>query len=510
MGLVKQLLERGESPDSLGFTTFTKAAVHTFESRIYDQTGLQGRADLPYVGTVHSLCFRLLGLRRSQAMLPADWAHFCDALNLEYSPENWQLDVELLEPSASGPKDADQLRSFYDFYRTSGAADVEKAWEEYHWYRQVPSLRRVLLFISNYDAYRADHDKLDFTDMLTTVLEEDVRPTAQQWIVDEAQDLNPLQASVLWRWLRTATSVAFFSDINQTIYSFAGADPVWLTKLPLSEDLHVSRRVPRRPRDLAVHLISRNRVRHTTPFVARNEEGSLTRTWHQPDKLVDDIPLGEESTGILVRNRYLLRPWIDALRKRGIPFRNLRGFSPLRDIPRGVKIALRVAIGSPVSLPELSALLNEVPQKEWLPRGVKAQVQRMASYDTSRWLSLDDIQTIVSSERLTDMLRGLRGCLTPLRNPSGEWKSYLVNLVQRFGIEALWKTEPVTLSTIHGAKGMEFDHVWLSTDMTKRTWEGSHIDDQAERRVFYVGLTRCRQSLVLLRSRRSYHYQELI
>ena len=510
MNHVQQLLERGESPDNLGFTTFTRAGVQTFEQRIQDRTGLRGRSDLPHVGTVHSLCYRLLGLRRSQVMMPPDWARFCDVHEYEYSAENWQLDQGLAEPTERGIKDADQLRAFYDRYRTTGGVDLETSWEHYEWYQGRPSLARVLQFVDNYDAYRAEHDKLDFTDMLTTVLAEGVSPTAKQWIVDEAQDLNYLQIQVLWFWLRSASSVIFFSDINQTIYSFAGADPTWLLSLPMTEDLHRSRRVPRRPRDLAVKLIARNRQRHPVPFEARNDEGQVSRTWHGPENIVDGFPLSGETTGVLVRNRYLLKDWVDALRRSGLPFQNLRGFSPLRDVPRGVKIALQVAHGKQITVQELSSLLREIPQKEWLPRGVKAQVQRLVKSNESRSFSLTDILAITAAERLTTMLSNLRTCLEPLRTPVGEWKNYLVDLVRRFGLDTLYETEPITLSTIHGAKGMEFDHVWLSTDMSKRTRAASLKDSEAERRVFYVGLTRCSQSLHLLRSSRNYHYRELI
>lgn len=507
---VQELLERGDSPDSLGFTTYTKAAVRTFQDRVAASTGLRTRNELPYVGTIHSLCFRLLGLTRSQVVTPQEWAKFCKAHELEYETVPWELEQALMEPTDVGQKDADQLRSFYDRYRTIGAVDIEAEWETYRWHQGRPSLTRLQQFIANYDAFRAEEGLFDFTDMLTAVLEEGVMPSARQWVVDEAQDLNPLQLEVLWFWLRSAKSVLFFSDINQTVYSFAGSDPTWLLNLPVTEDLHKSRRVPRRPRDLAVKLISRNRQRHSVLFEARDSEGELARTWHHPETVVEEFALNGETTGVLVRNRYLLRPWVNALRRAGLPFRNLRGFSPIRDTPKGARVALKIAYKQEVSFRELHQLFLEVPQKDWLPRGVKAKIERMAKQDESPWLALADILALTGADKLVQMLTNVRTCLQPLRAPAGEWKHYLVDLVRRFGLDVLTQEEPITLSTIHGAKGMQFNHVYLSTDMSKRTWKGSQEDDQAERRVFYVGLTRCSDSLHLLRSSRAYHYQEII
>lgn len=510
MGLVQQFMESGEPPDSLGFTTFTRGAVRTFETRLLERTGLRSREELPFIGTIHSICFRLLALRRSQIMINEDWSRFCEAHKLAFTPDRRYLDQTLFEPTTTGTKDADQLRAFYERYRNMSLNSLEDAYYAYPWYSSPPSFARVQQFIDDFDAFRADTGKLDFTDILNLALQEGVTPTVERWIVDEAQDLNPLQRDVLFYWLRRSKSVAFFSDINQTVYTFAGANPSWLMDIPVTEDLHRSRRVPRKPRDLAVRLISRNAERYETPFEARPEDGDLQRTWSRPLVMVNQFPMNGETTAVLVRNRFLLKPWIEALRKQVVPFHNLRGFSPLRDVPRGVKIALQIGSGLAVSVRELSALLESVLQKDWLPRGIKAQVERMARFDESRWLTLADIRTILTADRLVDLLSNINTCLNPLREPTGEWKSYLVQLVRKFGMDVLHQPEPVTLSTIHGVKGMEFSHVYLSIDLSKRSWQGIKTAPQDERRIFYVGATRCKISLHLLRSTQSYHYRELI
>jgi ATP-dependent DNA helicase Rep len=72
-------------------------------------------------------------------------------------------------------------------------------------------------------------------------------------------------------------------------------------------------------------------------------------------------------------------------------------------------------------------------------------------------------------------------------------------------------TERVTLSTLHGAKGLEFDHVFLagceegllphSRTLDTRATEAAPQDIEEERRLFYVGVTRARESLVLSRAK---------
>jgi DNA helicase-2/ATP-dependent DNA helicase PcrA len=76
----------------------------------------------------------------------------------------------------------------------------------------------------------------------------------------------------------------------------------------------------------------------------------------------------------------------------------------------------------------------------------------------------------------------------------------------------MWEITPgkrVRISTIHGAKGGEADNVLLTTDMSRRCWEGFHgssCDEAAERRVWYVGATRARNEINILRPRSRYYF----
>lgn len=65
----------------------------------------------------------------------------------------------------------------------------------------------------------------------------------------------------------------------------------------------------------------------------------------------------------------------------------------------------------------------------------------------------------------------------------------------------------IRISTIHGAKGGEAENVMLFTDMARRTYDSSLSEPDDERRVFYVGATRAKESLVVVRPRTPLHFK---
>ena len=60
------------------------------------------------------------------------------------------------------------------------------------------------------------------------------------------------------------------------------------------------------------------------------------------------------------------------------------------------------------------------------------------------------------------------------------------------------KRPRIRLSTIHGSKGGEADHVILSTEIAQRTWREMDAQPEDEARVWYVGVTRARERLTIV------------
>jgi DNA helicase-2/ATP-dependent DNA helicase PcrA len=80
-----------------------------------------------------------------------------------------------------------------------------------------------------------------------------------------------------------------------------------------------------------------------------------------------------------------------------------------------------------------------------------------------------------------------------------------VRALRRNG-ESLSEEGRVVISTIHGIKGEEADNVLMLTDVSDKVNRASQVDPDAELRVQYVGVTRARESLVLVQPKSQYFW----
>src|SRR5436305_15214795 len=102
-------------------------------------------------------------------------------------------------------------------------------------------LATVQQLFANYEEVNSERGQLDFEDMLlltAAAIEEhssiahEVRERYRHFVVDEYQDVNPLQQRLLEAWLGDRDDVCVVGDPNQTIYSFTGAPSSYLLEFP--------------------------------------------------------------------------------------------------------------------------------------------------------------------------------------------------------------------------------------------------------------------------------------
>ena len=113
--------------------------------------------------------------------------------------------------------------------------------------------------------------------MLEQVLLAGLCPNVDMLIVDEAQDLSPLQIAVVEQWAERCSKVYVAGDDDQAIYQFQGGEPRWLLSLSRETEkvdvLRQSFRIPRRVHDIATAIISENRERVEKVYDSRDEAG---------------------------------------------------------------------------------------------------------------------------------------------------------------------------------------------------------------------------------------------
>lgn len=495
-------------PLEVGATTFTRAGVHEIWQRAEAQFDLDLRPRHGgRVGTVHSLC--LHGLGGVKVFSAREWGRFCREHRIPYT-DSPLADDDILEPwEPTGTLEGDLFRAWYDWAR-NGLLDLEEAAHLYDpgYTVDMPPLPRLLHLARLYEEAKRQAGMLDFCDLLLVARDRGLRLGVRCLLVDEAQDLSPLQRQIVLLWAEEAQEVWFFYDPDQTIYTWQHADPRWLLEMPgQREYLSQSYRVPRRIAALAQAYIARNQTRYDHTFRPRDAEGAVLRSdVGEIASLIESDGAG--TWGLLVRNRFYLSQFTLRLMAAGIPYINLRGVSPMgKGLPTGVVAALRLASGEAVTLRELRLMAELMRARgNWRNR---AELDRLARATPDQRVTLRELPDLgASPELLAALGGGVQQALARLTAVPAERRHYYWQVFRRGGIAAFIRQPQVTVSTIHGVKGREFDHVALLPDWTRRTRDAADDDPEAERRVWYVAMTRARERLVLLEpTGRNYNYE---
>ncbi len=472
-------LSSGVPPDRLAYLTFTVAARQEAKDRAHERFGFSA-AQLKWFRTLHSVAYELLGVNQ-QALVATkdDLEEFEQQYGYDFSRDVGKFTGEGIP--VFGFNKSDRLMSF-DHFRRHRMLEWQPAFKQWndHDYNRF----EVERFCTGYERWKGQEGWVDFTDLLergATPLPCDVV------IVDEAQDLSPLQWKALWTFAQNAQRVYLAGDDDQAIYEWAGASPeVFLAQeVDRSEVLPQSHRCPRKVTDLARAVIERVRVRQPKDWQARDEDGQVTYC----DALEQVGVTDEGSVRILYRNHKFAPDVMAYLKSNGEPY-TVGGVPSIKDdAAQAILTWEDLRKGKAVSKEGLETVfgLSSVRRISQLARDCVRQVEGNDGI-TAR--------ALVAMKCWTDQMFTLPWFSVLDRLAEEEF--YLRKVVQRYGRAGLTSQPRIKLSTIHAVKGAEADHVYLLTGMSRMVEAGLETDPDAERRVWYVGLTRARKTLTLI------------
>ena len=472
-------------PKTALVVTFTEKAATEMRHRL-------GSLGLPHVqaSTFHAAARRQL-------------AHFWPLTRGEPLPEVLDTKLRIIAPLA---------RSLPGGYRFTPAKDLadEIEWakvrrqtpDTYQPEREPPVPKDVVTTLwRRYEQAKQRANRIDFEDMLTLAVElYETDPGAlalthrrYRWFsVDEYQDTNRLQEDLLRLWLGDRRDLCVVGDPDQTIYSFTGASSDYLLTFA---DRYADARVVRLGQNyrstpqvisLANRLIPGRELRSNStdgpvPELVPHSDGdaeaaSVVARIHALTG--EGVPVTE--IAILVRTNAQLVGFEAALTAAKIPFtvRGVRFFA--RPDVRDARQALRTAGDGRLSRVVAATWKKELGFEETGPAGTGAEAR-------DRHAALSTLLTIA---------RALEG-----EQPNASVPDYLAELARRDATEADAGGDGVTLSTLHRAKGLEWDAVFLpQLEEGTLPIRQSSSDAEAlaeERRLLYVGITRARRHLVL-------------
>jgi superfamily I DNA/RNA helicase len=316
---------------------------------------------------------------------------------------------------------------------------------------------QFLWFCDVYPRWKKENHLVDFDDMLHRVTPSMLRGDWGALVVDEAQDLNPMQ----WQIIQTLIEQNDFKQVwvagddDQAIYAWAGADAQGMNRFgqlnqAKSEVLSQSYRVPSLVHNVAEGVLARIKQRKAKEYHPRASRGAF--------EIVTRLEHVKYYDVVLYRNHSIGRQVATELSVLGIPYRSRGVFSPFSSRWGNLVISyLRLINGEMLTAKKIQAIEKASTHK--------------AAYLVQRQFPWQSVFPALPVNLRSDL-----------------------SLVEaRFG--PLWKVKPIELTTIHQYKGKEADSVLVVDGMNERTREGFAKDPDSEYRVFYVGVTRAREKL---------------
>ncbi len=368
---------------------------------------------------------------------------------------------------------------------------------------------RVAELMEAYEKVKLEKGSMDFSDallLLVGILLDNpkvgarVRAQYRHLVVDEYQDVSPLQHRLLQLWLGGSKELCVVGDAAQTIYSFAGATSRFLREFPkefpgatvveLVRDYRSTPQIVNAANAVigsgngaggAVRLVSQLPSSFPVEFREHGDDEAEAKDIARRIGILAREGLPFSEMAILYRVNGQSAVFEGALREASIPYRVAGGVGifrrkEVREAMASLSMAARSEPSGSLS-GNVGAVLRQLGWTQKAPQ--RAGVQR------ERWDSLDALHRLaVRTEArrevsLRDFVRDLEG---------------------RAGDENPPETDEVTLSTLHAAKGLEWDAVFLAgmhEGLMPLSYATTPDQKEEERRLLYVGITRARQRLVV-------------
>ncbi len=562
---IVHLIKNGVSPENILAVTFTNKAAKEMRDRVRTLiesdkeinrpiSALSSGLTLPFVSTFHALCVRLLREHYRELELAKSFTIFdrSDSVRaIKRAMKKLGIDPKQHEPRGilnAISREKGGANTVSDFASKTSSNPyhnvVTRVWQEY-------------------ETILKKEKALDFDDLLLRVYtflskDKSVREKLQkrwQYIhVDEYQDTNTVQYGIVRMLVGPEKNICVVADTDQCIYTWRQARPEnvfefekeFKSKTVLLEQNYRSTQTILAA---ANDIITKNVNRHDKKLFTENAEGEKISVYgamdagdearaivEQSKKIIEQgVPARE--IAVLYRANFQSRSIEESFLYSGVPYQVLgtRFFDrkEIKDVLSYVRVAL-----NPASAGDIARIIATPPRgigKQTLAHMLEGTVEKLTPAARKKVEDfqklLNDIKEATESLKTSEVLRFVirnSGLETKYKNGTEDEKERyenmqeLVTLATKYdslaigeGVEKLLedaalatdqdeleeKTNSVKLMTVHAAKGLEFDYVFivgLEEGLFPHERMGNDdVDEEEERRLFYVALTRARKKIFL-------------
>lgn len=561
-GRIRYLIEQIHvPPEHILVITFTKAAAG--EMRMRFQAMMEGRRLPVQFGTFHAVFFSILKHAyhyRPDQIISTEWKYsFLREILHGYhlrEDEEQELTENLLSEISIVKNERLDLSHYYA--KCCGSTQFR---DIYHAYDKKLRDNRLIDF----------DDMLTLTYELLTQREDYLRAWQEKFryiLVDEVQDMNCLQYEVLRLLAAPQNELFLVGDDDQSIYQFRGARPELMRRfvgdyagaaqLYLEENYRCGSKIVR----ASQNLISHNQNRFPKCIRAARDAAGTVTMQEYPSTLLENraviakirertaagVPFSE--IAVLFRTNRQSGYLLEKLMEEGIPFCAKERVPLIYDhwIAKDVLCYLKLAAGS-----RDRGLFLQIMNRplRYLSRDVLDEPQVdldswEAAYEQQPWIArrvaqlAEDLQVMShlgpfaamnyvrkgvgyeqfvidfarergqNEQELVDVLDELQQSAVGFQSQA-QWQEHVAQYCARMQAEQKKKEtagEGVQILTLHGAKGLEFDTVFLPQLLEGQLPYKKAVldaDIEEERRLFYVGMTRAKEQLVITHSSTLYN-----
>jgi len=462
---------KNTDPDKVGYFAFTQKAAYEARDRAIKKFNLE-EDDLPYFRTLHSLAFKRLGIKKEDVMQRRHYQDLGKKVNEEINYAEYENDHNGIFTSDS------------EYLQVINLATLKGITPEQQYnlnqHSQDLALDKLKLMAHYLKDYKKQHTLIDFNDMILEFTKSDVAvPKFDVVFIDEAQDLSRMQwdmAKAIWQ---KTTDSFIAGDDDQAIFRWAGADvDSFIAQEGQMLPLQQSYRIPAKVHALAMGIINKIKTRINKSWNPKIHEGSLSRY----DDF-EDINMSSGEWLVLARTKYMLDKLEPTLYENGYYYNNKFKKQKEHTLHMAALDWENARKGAPLSYD---------------------QVIRIYGYMSDKHADKNKLKSMTKdSMYIIPMMKEYQGLKTDavwfeaFDAASRREVNYLKQMRRRG--EKLNEAPRITLSTIHGAKGGEAENVVLLTDLSFNTMRSYEKNPDDENRLFYVGATRTKEHLHIIR-----------
>jgi DNA helicase-2/ATP-dependent DNA helicase PcrA len=391
---------------------------------------------------------------------------------------------------------------------------------------------RVAAVYAAYEQVKRANAAIDFEDLLRAAVwaieehsdvADEVHAQYRHFVVDEYQDVNPLQQRLLDAWLGGRDDVTVVGDASQTIYSFTGASSAYLLDFARAHRGAVVVRLIRDYRStpqivgVANAVIRQARgveARLRLELVGQRPPGAEPDIRFFPDEVAEASAVAARCSAlvaagvppremaVLFRTNAQSEAYEEALAESGVPYvvHGAERFFERAEI-RQAMVALRAAERStPPQTPLVEAVVPALEAVDWRP-----DTPPPGGAMRERWEAIAALVGLAEEFAAPGAALPDAGAIESAAPESagGSGRTlaeFGAELARRAAAQHAPTVEGVTLASLHAAKGLEWDAVFLvglAEGTLPTTYARTPDQLEEERRLLYVGVTRAREWLWL-------------